>query len=42
MKIHPVFYNFLLKPYCETKEHGPNYEKPAPEKKHITREARST
>jgi len=31
MKIHPVFHNFLLKPYYETKEHGPNYKKPAPE-----------
>jgi hypothetical protein len=31
MKIHPVFHNFLLKPYWETKEHSPNYEKPAPE-----------
>jgi hypothetical protein len=31
MKIHPVFHNSLLKPYHETKEHGPNYEKPAPE-----------
>jgi hypothetical protein len=31
MKIHPVFHNSLLKPYCETKEHGPNYKKPAPE-----------
>jgi hypothetical protein len=31
MKIHPVFHNSLLKPYCETKEHSPNYEKPAPE-----------
>jgi len=31
MKIHPVFHNSLLKPYHETKEHGPNHEKPAPE-----------
>jgi hypothetical protein len=31
MKIHPVFHNSLLKPYCKTKEHSPNYEKPAPE-----------
>jgi hypothetical protein len=31
MKIHPVFHNSLLKPYYETKEHSPNYEKPAPE-----------
>jgi hypothetical protein len=31
MKIHPVFHNSLLKPYHETKEHGPNYEKPTPE-----------
>jgi len=29
MKIHPVFHNSLLKPYHETKEHGPNHEKPA-------------
>jgi hypothetical protein len=28
MKIHPVFHNSLLKPYHETKEHGPNHEKP--------------
>jgi hypothetical protein len=31
MKIHPVFHNSLLKPYHETKEHGPNYKKLAPE-----------
>ena len=31
MKIHPVFHNSLLKPYHETQEHGPNYERPAPE-----------
>jgi len=31
MKIHPVFHNSLLKPYHETKEHGPNYERPSPE-----------
>ena len=31
MKTHPVFHNSLLKPYYETKEHGPNHEKPAPE-----------
>jgi hypothetical protein len=31
MKIHPVFHNSLLKPYYETKEDGPNYERPAPE-----------
>jgi hypothetical protein len=30
MKIHPVFHNSLLKPYHETKKHGPNYKKPAP------------
>jgi hypothetical protein len=30
MKIHLVFHNSLLKPYHETKEHGPNHEKPAP------------
>jgi hypothetical protein len=29
MKIHPVFHNSLLKPYHETKEHGPNYKRPA-------------
>jgi hypothetical protein len=28
MKIHPVFHNSLLKPYYETKEHGPNHKKP--------------
>jgi hypothetical protein len=28
MKIHSIFHNSLLKPYYETKEHGPNYEKP--------------
>jgi hypothetical protein len=28
MKIHPIFHNSLLKPYYETKKHGPNYEKP--------------
>jgi len=31
MKIHPVFYNSLLKPYHKTKEHGPNHEKLAAE-----------
>jgi Chromo (CHRromatin Organisation MOdifier) domain len=31
MKIHPVFHNLLLKPYYETKEHGPNHERPSPE-----------
>jgi hypothetical protein len=31
MKIYPVFHNSLLKPYHETKEHSPNYEKPTPE-----------
>jgi hypothetical protein len=31
MKIHLVFHNSLSKPYCKTKEHGLNYEKPAPE-----------
>jgi hypothetical protein len=31
MKIHPVFYNSLLKPYHKTKEHSPNHEKPTPE-----------
>jgi len=30
MKIHPVFHNFLLKPYHETKEHSSNYKKLAP------------
>jgi hypothetical protein len=28
MRIHPIFYNSLLKPYTETKEHGPNYARP--------------
>jgi hypothetical protein len=28
MRIHPIFHNSLLKPYYETKEHGPNYKKP--------------
>ena len=31
MKIHPVFYNSLLKPYHETQAHGPNFEQPPPE-----------
>jgi hypothetical protein len=31
MRIHPVFHNSLLKPYTETKEHGPNYVHPPPE-----------
>ena len=31
MKIHPVFHNSLLKPYHETKKHGPNHKTPAPE-----------
>jgi len=31
IKIHPVFHNSLLKPYHETKEHGPDHEKLAPE-----------
>jgi hypothetical protein len=31
MKIHPIFYNSLLKLYHETKKHGPNHKKPAPE-----------
>jgi hypothetical protein len=31
MRIHPIFYNSLLKPYYKTKEHGLNYKKPAPE-----------
>jgi len=30
IKIYPIFHNSLLKPYYEIKEHGPNYEKPAP------------
>jgi hypothetical protein len=29
MRIYPIFHNSLLKPYHETMEHGPNYEKPA-------------
>ena len=28
MRIHPVFYNSLLKPYIETPEHGPNFPRP--------------
>ena len=31
MKIHPVFYNLLLKPYHEIQAHGPNFERPPPE-----------
>jgi hypothetical protein len=31
MRIHPIFHNFLLKPYTETKEHRPNYAHPPPE-----------
>ena len=31
MKIHPIFHNSLLKPYYETKKHGPNHKKPTPE-----------
>src|SRR5579863_8707220 len=31
MRIHPVFHNSLLKPYKETKEHGPNFTHPPPE-----------
>lgn len=30
-KIHNVFHGSLLKPYIETKEHGPNYPKPLPD-----------
>ena len=30
-RIHPVFHNSLLSPYKETKEHGPNYNRPPPE-----------
>jgi hypothetical protein len=28
MRIHPVFYNTLLKPYIETPAHGPNFAQP--------------
>jgi len=31
MRIHPVFYNLLLKPYVETSAHGPNFAQPPPE-----------
>jgi len=31
MRIHPVFYNSLLKPYTETAAHGPNFTCPPPE-----------
>jgi len=31
MRIHPVFYNSLLKPYNETTAHGPNFAHPPPE-----------
>ena len=31
MRIHPVFHNSLLKPYKETREHGPNFKRPPPE-----------
>ena len=31
MRIHPVFYNSLLKPYVETSAHGPNFARPPPE-----------
>jgi len=31
MRIHPVFHNFLLKPYIETSAHGPNFAQPPPE-----------
>jgi hypothetical protein len=31
MRIYPIFHNSLLKPYTETKEHGPNYICPPPE-----------
>src|SRR5579863_2971376 len=31
MRIHPVFHNSLLKPYKETREHGPNFTCPPPE-----------
>jgi len=31
MRVHPVFYNSLLKPYHETQAHGPNFEWPPPE-----------
>jgi len=28
MRVHPVFYNLLLKPYHETQAHGPNFKQP--------------
>jgi len=28
IRIHPVFYNSLLKPYTETATHGPNFARP--------------
>jgi hypothetical protein len=31
MRIHPVFYNSLLKPYTEMPAHGPNFARPLPE-----------
>ena len=31
MRVHPVFYNSLLKPYHKTQAHGPNFEQPPPE-----------
>jgi len=31
MRVHPVFYNSLLKPYHKTQAHGPNFEWPPPE-----------
>ena len=31
MTIHNVFHMDLLTQYCETKAHGPNYERPAPD-----------
>jgi hypothetical protein len=31
MRIHPVFYNSLLKPYVKTSAHRPNFAQPPPE-----------
>jgi len=31
MRVHPVFYNSLLKPYHKTQAHGPNFKQPPPE-----------
>jgi hypothetical protein len=31
MRIHPIFYNTLLKPYVKTSAHGSNFTQPPPE-----------